>query len=289
MKPSIVFLIAFQLLLPLNQGFAQEWKEYSSSHGKFSILLPGEPTTGYRPITQDSPDSVTYVVNLQTSTVAYSISYFDIRRPLTTSMDTRQLFDETTRRSIRMNPMKVLSQEDLIWMTFPARSLKLKTDTGRIVLRRMILVKQRLYRLDVALLGNQKESADAENYFRSFKPTPLTDEEIANLVSFSPTENEKAATRRIRISEALLRQDAIKKVNPNYPNEAKSAGITGSVQVQVLISKDGTVIEAIVISGPEQLREAAIQAAKQWIFKPVTLSGFYVQVAGVLTFEFKKK
>ncbi len=48
-------------------------------------------------------------------------------------------------------------------------------------------------------------------------------------------------------------------------------------------------IEATAIEGPEQLREAALEAARQWTFKPTFLSGQAVRVAGVLSFNFKAK
>jgi protein TonB len=46
------------------------------------------------------------------------------------------------------------------------------------------------------------------------------------------------------------------------------------------------VIEAAVIGGHPLLRDAALQAARQWLFKPTELSGVPVKVQGVLTFNF---
>jgi len=79
---------------------------------------------------------------------------------------------------------------------------------------------------------------------------------------------------------------ALKKVAPAYPPEAKAAGVSGKVEVQVTISEKGQVIEAIAVSGPELLREAAEQAAKQWVFKPAKADRKAVKVQGILTFNF---
>jgi len=79
---------------------------------------------------------------------------------------------------------------------------------------------------------------------------------------------------------------ALKKVAPTYPAEAKAAGVSGKVEVQVTISEEGRVIEAIAVSGPELLREAAEQAAKEWVFKPATANRVRVKVQGILTFNF---
>lgn len=80
--------------------------------------------------------------------------------------------------------------------------------------------------------------------------------------------------------------NAIKKVAPSYPAIAKAAGVSGKVEVQVTISKKGKVIEAIAVSGPELLCEAAVQAAKQWVFKPTKADRRPVKVQGILTFNF---
>jgi len=53
-----------------------------------------------------------------------------------------------------------------------------------------------------------------------------------------------------------------------------------------MISEEGRVISAEVVSGHPLLREAALQAAKQWTFKPTELSGVPVKVQGILTFNF---
>jgi protein TonB len=58
------------------------------------------------------------------------------------------------------------------------------------------------------------------------------------------------------------------------------------VQVQVLISEEGRVIEADVAEWNPLLRQSALDAARQWVFRPTLLSGVPVKVQGVLTFNF---
>jgi TonB family protein len=58
------------------------------------------------------------------------------------------------------------------------------------------------------------------------------------------------------------------------------------VQVQITISETGEVIEATVVGGHPLLRDAAIEAARQWMFQPTELSGVPVKVQGILTFNF---
>jgi periplasmic protein TonB len=89
-----------------------------------------------------------------------------------------------------------------------------------------------------------------------------------------------------RVSEGVLQGGAIKKVRPLYPEIAKKGRIGGPVQVQVMISEDGRVMEAFILRGHILLRNAAVEAARQWVFEPTTLSKVPVKVQGVLTFDF---
>lgn len=95
-----------------------------------------------------------------------------------------------------------------------------------------------------------------------------------------------APPKKITVSGGVLQGSALKRVQPPYPPIAKAARAAGAVQVQVTISEDGRVISADVISGHPLLRDAAVQAARQWVFKPTELSGVPVKVQGVLTFNF---
>ncbi len=92
--------------------------------------------------------------------------------------------------------------------------------------------------------------------------------------------------KKISVSGGVLQGSAIKKVQPPYPPIAKAARASGAVQVQVVINETGEVIEASVIDGHPLLRDAALEAAKQWRFKPTELSGVPVKVQGILTFNF---
>ncbi|HEX2491662.1 MAG TPA: TonB family protein [Blastocatellia bacterium] len=73
---------------------------------------------------------------------------------------------------------------------------------------------------------------------------------------------------------------------PVYPPAAKAAGVAGKVEVRVVISESGRVVDATAISGPVMLRPAAVAAARQWAYKPATLNDLPVRTESVLTFTF---
>jgi TonB family protein len=66
------------------------------------------------------------------------------------------------------------------------------------------------------------------------------------------------------------------------------AGVTGEIVVEVKVDERGKVESAEAISGPPELRQTAVEAAKQWEFKPTSLSGTAVKVIGRLTFNFRR-
>lgn len=92
--------------------------------------------------------------------------------------------------------------------------------------------------------------------------------------------------KKISVSGGVLQGSALKKPQPAYPPIAKAAKASGPVQVQITVSEEGKVVDATAISGHPLLRDSALEAARQWEFKPVELSGVPVKVQGILTFNF---
>src|SRR5262245_52314588 len=90
----------------------------------------------------------------------------------------------------------------------------------------------------------------------------------------------------VRKSGVALEQEAIRKVEPEFPPIAKAVRASGPVKVEVTIDETGKVVSARAISGHPLLRDSALAAARQWKFNPATVSGKPAKVGGVLTFNF---
>jgi hypothetical protein len=88
----------------------------------------------------------------------------------------------------------------------------------------------------------------------------------------------------VQVPESVSLSRAITKVNPNYPPTAREMNITEIVEVEIIISETGLVVEATAISGRLALRNAAEEAARKWVFAPTILNGEPVRVKSVLTF-----
>ena len=70
----------------------------------------------------------------------------------------------------------------------------------------------------------------------------------------------------------------MKKVTPVYPKAAKDAHIQGQVMLDVTISKEGHVTSVEPVSGPAELIQSAVDAVKQWEYRPTLLNGNPVEV-----------
>ncbi len=102
---------------------------------------------------------------------------------------------------------------------------------------------------------------------------------IGGILSSTPVAVPKVATpQRVRVSSGVSTGLLIRKVQPNYPQLAKQARIQGTVVLQAEISKDGTIQNLQLISGHPMLAPAAIEAVKQWRYKPYLLNGEPVAV-----------
>jgi protein TonB len=102
---------------------------------------------------------------------------------------------------------------------------------------------------------------------------------IGGILSSTPVAVPKVATpQRVRVSTGVATGLLIKKVQPSYPPLAKQARIQGHVLLQAEISKDGTIQNLQLISGHPMLAPAAIEAVKQWRYKPYLLNGEPVAV-----------
>lgn len=89
----------------------------------------------------------------------------------------------------------------------------------------------------------------------------------------------------IRLSH-MSEGDLIRKVMPVYPSLARAARIQGSVLLLAMISKAGTIENLRLLSGHPMLAPAAIEAVRQWRYRPYILNGEPVEVETQVTVNF---
>lgn len=86
------------------------------------------------------------------------------------------------------------------------------------------------------------------------------------------------APRKLTILNGIAVGLLVQKTPPVYPAIAKSARVSGTVVIQATISKTGVIENSRAISGPQMLRQAALDAVKTWRFRPYLLDGQPVEV-----------
>jgi protein TonB len=110
---------------------------------------------------------------------------------------------------------------------------------------------------------------------------------IGGIISSTPVAVPKvAAPTRVRVSQGVTEGMVLRRVQPNYPPLARQARIQGDVVLQAEISKEGAIENLRVISGHPMLAPAAIDAVKQWRYKPYFLNGEPVAVETQITVKF---
>jgi TonB family protein len=90
----------------------------------------------------------------------------------------------------------------------------------------------------------------------------------------------------VRIGGNVQQANIESKITPVYPAQAKQDRVQGAVELQVTIDKEGRVQDVSVLSGPEPLIQSAVDAVKQWTYKPTFLNGQPVRVITTVTVNY---
>jgi TonB family protein len=94
-----------------------------------------------------------------------------------------------------------------------------------------------------------------------------------------------SAGDRVQLSPQTAQSVSVS-VPPNYPLLARQMKVQGAVSLEALISRDGTIQELQILSGPGILANAAREAVKQWHFKPYIQNGQPVETRARITVNF---
>lgn len=98
-----------------------------------------------------------------------------------------------------------------------------------------------------------------------------------------------AVPQRVRVSQGVSRGLLVYRVEPVYPPLARQAHIQGVVVLTAIIDKEGSIQNLQLVSGHPMLAPAAIEAVKQWRYKPFLLNGQSVGVETTVTVNFQLK
>ena len=91
----------------------------------------------------------------------------------------------------------------------------------------------------------------------------------------------------LHVSQGVSRGLLVKEVQPAYPASARQMRIEGAVELLATISKNGDISAVKILDGNTQLAHAAVDAVKQWKYKPYLLNGEPVEIQTQVTVKFK--
>jgi protein TonB len=95
-----------------------------------------------------------------------------------------------------------------------------------------------------------------------------------------------AIPKRLRVSTGISTGLLVQRVEPVYPGVALRARIQGTVTLAAIISREGNIENLKLISGHPLLVPAAIDAVKQWRYRPYMLSGEPLEVETTIIVNF---
>jgi TonB family protein len=105
-----------------------------------------------------------------------------------------------------------------------------------------------------------------------------------------PTDKHLVAPGALHVEGDVKAPVVVTRIEPLYPEAARKDRIAGVVILEILIDKSGSVADAMVLQNlPDGLGQAAMDAVKQWKFKPATMNGEPVDVIFNVTMNFKPR
>ena len=110
---------------------------------------------------------------------------------------------------------------------------------------------------------------------------------LSGIVDTNAINARKAPQETLRISQGVSQGLIIKKIQPVYPPQARLTRLEGIVELQASVSKSGSISRVKQLSGDPVLGRAAMDAVRQWKYKPYFLNGEPVEVETQVTVNFK--
>ena len=127
-----------------------------------------------------------------------------------------------------------------------------------------------------------RDSSDAD-----FRVPPEARELGNEEFRFSDLSGSVPQPELVSVSPEVAARQVSRRTSVVYPPEAKAAGIEGTVVLKARINKLGVVASLQVVSGPEVLRQAAVDAVRSWVYRPYTINGSPLEMDTKISVKFE--
>jgi hypothetical protein len=143
---------------------APGWVTYSSARGRFSILMPSEPTVQEQPVDTANGKLMNYVFLSQKGAAAFAISYADYPQ---NDADPQGVLDRVREGAVNGIKGTLVSGKNITHKGYPGREFQASTQ-GALYTSRIFLVKDRLYQMVVVAPATQLSATEINRFLTSF-------------------------------------------------------------------------------------------------------------------------
>jgi TonB family protein len=181
-------------------------------------------------------------------------------------------------------PIQIISDVDesalALGRTQRIRKYRVESDNGRILTG---TEQGLIVRLSPA---SNTELGYAIDSYKEYQPWGVPFGNMSNVAAVSAAGKKSGTTGRLQVPSGVMIGLLIRRVQPEYPAAAKLDKIQGIVVLHAVINTEGKVSELSSISGPQELINSAMEAVKQWQYRPYVSQGQPVQVDTQITVNF---
>jgi TonB family protein len=90
----------------------------------------------------------------------------------------------------------------------------------------------------------------------------------------------------VHVAGTVMAAKIVRQFAPKYPSDAKKNHVQGTVKLHAIITKDGKIRDLTYVSGPPELKDAAMDAVRQWRYQTTLLAGKPVEVDTMISIVF---
>jgi TonB family protein len=109
----------------------------------------------------------------------------------------------------------------------------------------------------------------------------------AELEAQLPTKETAAVQPQMQVPADAMEQRVVYRAIPEYPELARRAGVQGTVVLDTVVSAKGAVTQTKLVSGPEALSQAAMDAVRWWRYEPYLINGQPAAVETTVALNFR--
>ena len=161
------------------------------------------------------------------------------------------------------------------------KKYKVRSDNGRILVG--------TYQGVIVRMGpaaNPELGYAIDNY-KEYEPWAVPFGDISNVAAVDAAGTESGIAGRVQVPSGVMTGLLIRRVQPEYPAAAKLNRVQGRVVLHAVINTEGRVTEVSLVSGPQELINAAMEAVRQWQYRPYLSQGQPVQVDTQIAVNFE--